>query len=66
MDETKNIGRPPKGSSKRAHRIAVYLNNDEMDMVNHEAKTTGHTLAVIVRMRALESIRRNRSLDEPL
>lgn len=66
MDETKTLGRPPKGANKRAHRIAVYLNDDEMEMVSREAESTGHTLAVLLRMRALESIRRNRSLDEPL
>jgi len=66
VDETKTLGRPPKGANKRAHRIAVYLNDDEMEMVSREAESTGHTLAVLLRMRALESIRRNRSLDEPL
>lgn len=66
MDETKTLGRPPKGANKRAHRIAVYLNDDEMEMVSREAESTGHTLAVLLRMRALESIRRSRTLDTPL
>ncbi len=64
MDEITAIGRPPKGKDKREHRVAVYLTNDELAMVHHEAEITGHTLAVILRMRALESMRRSRSLDE--
>lgn len=66
MDQTKTIGRPSKGEGKRSHRIAVYLNSDELALVNHEVEASGLTLAVLLRMRALESIRRSRSLDDPL
>ena len=66
MDQTKTMGRPSKGESKRSHRVAVYLNSDELALVNREAEISGLTLAVLIRMRALESIRRSNSTDVPL
>jgi len=65
VDELKTAGRPSKtGKDKREHRVAVYLNSDEAALLAQDAAASGHTLAVRLRLRALESIRRSSALTD--